>query len=107
MEPQLASTLCWRAAERRVVVFHRNLVRRGLKGKRETQSEAVEVERREVCEGGGSGPWGGALVKRSGKMRTGKCPLDLAPMESWLALVNWPAGVTGLRNEWETVGGLE
>lgn len=31
----------------------------------------------------------------------------LSPMESWLALVNWPAGVTGLRSEWETVSGLE
>lgn len=39
MEPQLASISCWRASGRGVAVFHRNLVRRGLKGKRETSGE--------------------------------------------------------------------
>lgn len=60
MEPQLASTSCWGAVGGG---FHRNLVRRGLKGRREMQREAVEVERREICEGGGSGQWGGVLSR--------------------------------------------
>lgn len=37
-----------------------NLVRRGLRGRRETWSEAAGMERRQACEGG-SGQWGRAL----------------------------------------------
>ena len=61
MEPQLANASCWGAARGGVVPG--NLVRRGLRGRRETWSEAAGMERRQACEGGASGQWGGVLSR--------------------------------------------